>query len=152
MTLAEYFIEDKIIVIKQLIQALIFSAVMAAVFVNGKIQLSNRKKNAKITEEDFDISYSETVETKLSINEIHNLISGKSFLKRLKKEETNSIIYGKTKMTIFSCGEKITIHALNDKVKIKSKTLFKIQFLNNKRNIKNVTMLIDTIESNNPSL
>ncbi|MDD4149174.1 MAG: hypothetical protein PHE33_04030 [Bacteroidales bacterium] len=152
MALSTYFLEGETVLLKELIQALLFSDVLAAVSVNIRIHTRNKKKNAPITEEDLNLAYSETIATKLSIHDIYAILKANSFGKEIKIDSENLKISGKTRMSIFSWGSKITISSLNDKIKIKSKPLFEIQFLNNKKNKKNVSLIIDMIESNNPSL
>lgn len=147
MTIVEYFLEEKINYLKQVIQSLIFSGIMSAVFVNIRIQSSNKKGNEPLTNEDLKITYSEVIETNLSFEDILKVIETKSYKDRFKLELKDSIIVGKTRMSFFSWGERITISNLNNKIKIESKPVLRIIPFDNDQNKKNVKLIMELLES-----
>jgi vacuolar-type H+-ATPase subunit I/STV1 len=147
MTIVEYFLEEQINFLKQIIQSLIFSGIMSAVFVNIKIQSSNKIGNDPLTKEDLKITYSDVIETNLSLEGILKVMETKSYKDRFKLELKNSKIVGKTSMSLFSWGERITISNFNNKIKIESKPVLRVIPFNNDQNKKNVKLIKELIES-----
>jgi hypothetical protein len=147
MTIWEYIDAEKISIWKQIIQGVIFGAFMSWFTVRSQIKTISKNGKEQLTEEDFKTTQFKSIDKKIAINEIYELLKCNELTKNWKIKIDNSKIVGRTKITWLAWGEKIKISVLSDAIIIESKPILRTTLLDNGKNRNNVLLIEKIIEN-----
>jgi len=146
MVLWKYLEEERINFWKQVIQAVLFGALMSWATVTAQKRALRKLGINELTEDDLKVSQQEFTGTEKTIPEIYDLLKKNKITEKWKLEIKESKIIGKTRVSWSSWGERIIINERKEYTKVESKPLLKTTLFDKGRNRENVVLIKGLIE------
>jgi len=146
MSLWDYINKGEISFLNIVLDIIFFGGFMSWISVKSMKKSKQKFGGTELTEEDFNASQSMIIKKNKSIKELYHLLKLNEVTKNWKMKIEEMKIFGKTKISWTSFGERIIITELNDTIKIESKPVMSTILFDNGKNKENVLLIKELVE------